>query len=95
MAKKIIGLLAPLSLGVYLVQEQCLLKKAYWSFFNADKMVHSALMPIQFMCALILPWIAAVIEKVHGLYWTRFGNVWFNKTLNRLYELRNKVCEGK
>lgn len=96
MAKKIIGLLAPLSLGVYLVQEQCLLREAYWSFFNADEMVHSAWMPIQFMCALILPWIAAaVIEKVHGLYWTRLGNVLFNKTLNRLYELRNKVCEGK
>lgn len=81
---------------MYLVQEQCLLREAYWSFFNADEMVHSVWMPIQFVCALILPWIAAaVIEKVHGLYWTRFGNVLFNKTLNRLYELRNKVCEGK
>lgn len=96
MVKKIIGLLAPLSLGVYLVQEQCLLREAYWSFFNANEMVHSVWMPIQFMCALILPWVAAaVIDKVHGLYWTRFGNVLFNKTLNRLYELRNKVCEGK
>ena len=94
--KKVSGLLAPLSLGVYLVQEQCLLREAYWNFFNADKMVHSAWMPIQFMCALILPWIAAaVVEKAHGLYWTGFGNVLFNKTLNRLYELRNKVCEGK
>ena len=72
------------------------MREAYWNFFNADEMVHSAWMPIQFMCALILPWIAAtVIEKAHGLYWTRFGNVLFNMTLNKLHELRNKVCEGK
>lgn len=95
-AKKAISSLASLSLGVYLVQEQCLLREPYWNFFNADEMVCSAWMPIQFIGLLILPWIAAaVIEKAQGLYWTRFGNVLFNKTLNRLYELRNKVCEGK
>lgn len=95
-AKKAINSLASLSLGVYLVQEQCLLRKPYWRFFNADEMVYSSWMPIQFICALILPWIAAaVIEKAHGLYWTRFGNVLFNKTLNRLNEFRNKVYEEK
>ena len=59
------GIKERVTVGVYLVQEQCLLREAYWSFFNADEMVHSVWMPIQFMCALILPWIAAaVIEKV-------------------------------
>lgn len=95
-AKKIISPLASLSLGVYLVQEQCLLREQYWNFFNADEMVHSAWMSIQFMCALILPWLAAaIIEKAHGLYWARFGATLFNNTLNRLHELRKKVCEGK
>ena len=93
LAKKVISSLASLSLGVYLVQEQCLLREPYWKFFNADEMVHSAWMPIQFMCALILPWLAAaIIEKAHGLYWTRFGAALFNNTSNRLRELRKKFA---
>lgn len=68
-----------------------LIERTVLELFNADEMVCSAWMPIQFICALILPRIvAAVIEKAHGLYWTRFGAVLFNNTLNWLYELRKK-----
>ena len=64
--------LATLAFGVYLVQEHCLVREHYWKLFDANKMVESPRMILQFLMAVIIPFlVASLMEFLFGVIWKK------------------------
>ncbi|MBR6902932.1 MAG: acyltransferase [Clostridia bacterium] len=79
--RKVIAGFAECSFGVYLLQEHTMIRKFYWSVFDANKYAHSYFFILQLLCSVLILWLFAYVG--HFLYKKIFNLIGI-KVFNRI-----------